>query len=385
MSIFKTIIRDTSILDFTSELEHLHTFENVPASMACTSQDSSKDVTMNQSWDICKNTGMIQLRELFPLELVYKFPHNDGIGEVWKNHDIALADFVENMNVNTVMEIGAGAGRLGKLFLSKDSKNHWTALEPNHDYNEVEMDNFVHIREWFDEDYTINENYDAVLHSHVFEHTYQPVDFLKTIHKQISDDTLHIFSVPDLYYYIENKFTNALNFEHTAFLTEEIIDRLLNQVGFEIVKKHYHEELPCIFYACSKKKSFVTHQGLLYDGIYDRNKEVFLNFVNYYRDEVDELNRKIDTFDGEVFLFGAHIFSQFLIFNGLNTDRIKLILDNSEMKQGNRLYGTDFMVESPKILKDKDNAAVILKTASYNEEIKKDIIDNINYNTMFWE
>ena len=72
MSKFKTIIRDKSILDVSSELEHLHTFENVPASMACTSQDSSKDVTMNQSWDICKNTGMVQLRELFPLDVGIK-------------------------------------------------------------------------------------------------------------------------------------------------------------------------------------------------------------------------------------------------------------------------------------------------------------------------
>ena len=382
MSKFKTIIRDKSILDVSSELEHLHTFENVPASMACTSQDSSKDVTMNQSWDICKNTGMVQLRELFPLDVVYEFPHNDGIGKVWENHDKALADFVETTNVNKVMEIGAGAGRLGKLFLSKDSKNHWTALEPNHDYDEIVMDNFVHIREWFDENYVIGEHYDAILHSHVFEHTYEPVEFLKTIHNQISDDTLHIFSIPNLYHYIENKFTNALNFEHTTFLTEEIIDSLMSQVGFNIVKKHYHKELPCIFYACSKTQPSEMYYS---NTIYEKNRKVFLDFVNYYRDEVDELNRKIDSFDGEIYLFGAHIFSQFLIFNGLNTDRIKLILDNSDMKQGNRLYGTEFMVESPKILKDKDDVAVILKTASYNKEIKEDILTNINDKVTFWE
>ncbi len=379
---YNTIIRDTSILDSNSELEHLHTFKNVPASMACTSQDSNKDVMMNQSWDICKNTGVVQLRELFPLDVVYEFPHNDGIGKVWENHDIALSDFIETTNVKKVLEIGAGAGRLGKLFLSKSVNNHWTALEPNHTYEEVVMDNFVHLREWFDNNYIIRDNYDVVVHSHVFEHTYEPVNFLKTIHRQISDDTLHIFSIPNLYYYIENKFTNALNFEHTAFLTEEIIDTLLSQVGFDIVNKHYHKELPCIFYACSKTQP----SGMYYSNtIYEKNKKVFLDFVNYYRAEVDELNRKIDSFDGDVYLFGAHIFSQFLIFNGLNTNRIKLILDNSEMKQGNRLYGTDFIVESPKILKDFDDVAVILKTATYNKEIKDDILNNINDKVIFWE
>ena len=59
--------------------------------------------------------------------------------------------------------------------------------------------------------------------------------------------------------------------------------------------------------------------------------------------------------------------------------------DNSEMKQGKRLYGTKFMVESPKILKDYDNVAVILKAATYSNEIKQDIYDNINNKTIFFE
>ena len=382
MSKFKTIIRDTSILDLNSELEHLHTFENVPASMACTSQDSSKDVTMNQVWEICKDTGLVQLRELFPLDIVYKFPHNDGVGKVWENHDKALSEFIESLEVKTALEIGAGKGRLGKLCLSKSKDNHWTALEPNHSYDEVVMDNFVHLREWFDDNYVINNRYDAIVHSHVLEHTYNPISFLKTIHQQIDDDTLHIFSIPNLYHYIKNKFTNALNFEHTIFLTEDILYTLLNQIGFETIKKHYHEELPCIFYACKKTKPKKVNYS---KSIYDRNKKVFLEFVNYYKNEVEELNKKIDNFDGEIYLFGAHIFSQFLIFNGLNTDRINCILDNSPMKRGNRLYGTSFNVDSPKIVKDKDNVAVILKTASYNNEIKNDILCNINSNVTFWE
>ena len=42
-------------------------------------------------------------------------------------------------------------------------------------------------------------------------------------------------------------------------------------------------------------------------------------------------------------------------------------------------------VESPKIIKDVETPIVILKAGVYNEEIKKDIIENINPNTEFWE
>jgi len=53
-------------------------------------------------------------------------------------------------------------------------------------------------------------------------------------------------------------------------------------------------------------------------------------------------------------------------------------------KQGRRLYGTSFKVKSPKILKDKGPVNLILKAGIYNEEIKKDILENINDKVVFW-
>ena len=377
-----SIARDRSLLDISSNLEHLHTFKNVPASMACTSQEEVEDIFMNQTWDICKNTGLIQLRKLFPLELVYKFPHNDGVGAVWERHDEALSDFIESFDIKTVFEIGSGGGRLGKLHLLKRDTNHWTALEPNYTYDEVVMPNFIHLREWFDSNYSIDEKYDAVVHSHVLEHSYNPIAFLEDIHTQIDKNTLHIFSIPNLFHFIEKKFTNGLNFEHTIFLTEKIVDVILTRIGFKVIKKHYHDELPCIFYTTKK----VEPKKVSYPkSLYQENKKVFLDFVDYHRSEVDELNKKIDSFEGEIFLFGAHIFSQFLIYNGLNIDKISCILDNSKMKQGHRLYGTSFNTESPKILKGRKNIAVILRAAQFNEEIKKDIFEKINDRVVFLE
>jgi len=140
--------------------------------------------------------------------------------------------------------------------------------------------------------------------------------------------------------------------------------------------------LPAIFYICKKSRP----QNISFpESIYNKNKKVFSNFVEFYKEEINRLNKKINQFDGKVYLFGAHIFSQFLIYNGLNIDRIECILDNSAMKQGNRLYGTSFNVCSPKILNNQENIAVILKAAQYNKEIKQDILDNISTNVTFWE
>ena len=376
------IVRKHSLLDSSSKLEHLHTFRSMPVSNGCTTNSKSDDIVMDQIWDICKNTGLVQLRELAPLDLVYKFPHNDGVGNTWENHDLELCNFIDEMNLKKVFEIGAGNGRLGKLYLSKNTTNHWTALEPNHSYDEIVMPNLVHLREWFDLNYKIDKHYDAIIHSHVLEHSYDPTSFLKSIYEQIDNDTLHIFSIPNLLYFIKKKFTNGLNFEHTVFLTEKIVDNILNTVGFEIVKKHYYHEFPCIFYVTKKSEpKEVTYSK----SIYQENKKVFLDYVDGQFEDIKKLNDKISKFDGEIFLFGGHIWAHYLIFNGLRVDKISCLLDNSKMKQGKRLYGTSLKVKSPKILKGRENVAVIVKAAQHSREIKDDIYNNINNKVIFWD
>ena len=374
-------IRDVSLLNNKPNLEHLHTFKKVPISMGCTSKEESKDILEDQIWDICKDTGIIQLRNPLPLKLVYSLPHNDGIGKVWEEHYQSFASFIKSFKVKKILEIGGGAGRLGKLFLDKSPLHFWTMVEPNHSYQKLNHPNFTHITKWFDNDYIIEDEYDAIVHSHVFEHVYDPLSFLKTIHNQMDGEKIHIFSFPNLFRFLENRFTNALNFEHTTFLTEKITDILLKKVGFKLIKKEYYGE-HSIFYACKKTQPQDNIQFPL--SIYKSNKDLFMDYVNFYQNEVNSLNQLINS-QTEVFLFGGHIFSQFLIFNGLKIDKINCILDNSSMKQNNRLYGTPFIVKSPKILKNYKNPSVILKTASYNEEIKNDILTNINNNTVFFE
>ena len=107
--------RKLSLISNLNNLEHLHTFKQVPISMGCTSEGQSKDILQDQIWDICKDTGIIQLRNPLPLKLVYAFPHNDGIGKVWEDHYQNFANFINKFNVSKVLEIGGGAGRLGKI------------------------------------------------------------------------------------------------------------------------------------------------------------------------------------------------------------------------------------------------------------------------------
>jgi hypothetical protein len=105
---------------------------------------------------------------------------------------------------------------------------------------------------------------------------------------------------------------------------------------------------------------------------YGEYKQLFLDYVRYYEDLVQDLNQKIERFDGDVYVFGAHIFAQHLFQVGLREDTVKSILDNSSLKTGKRLYGTNLLVEKPEAIAGK-KAAVILKVGVHRDDILKQL------------
>ncbi len=190
-----------------------------------------------------------------------------------------------------------------------------------------------------------------------------------------------IFTFPNLYHFLKQKFTNGLNFEHTLFITEYFADWLLEKNGFQILEKQYFLD-HSIFYATKKTKIPTNSPNL--ENKYKEYKKLFLGFVRYHLEMISDINIKMSKSNLPVYLFGAHIFSQFLIAFGLNTKKIVTILDNGPAKQRQRLYGTRFIIQSPKILKNLGQINLILKAGHYNEEIKKDILENINDQVTFW-
>ena len=166
------------------------------------------------------------------------------------------------------------------------------------------------------------------------------------------------------------------------FWTEYFTEYILQKYIFKILGKQYYGDPHSIFYATEKSATAITQPPLI--NKYQKHKELFMNFINYHLQLVEELNKKMQASQEPVYLFGAHIFSQFLIQFGLNTDKIIGVLDNSPMKQGKRLYGTQLKVDSPKILKDQGKANIILKAGIYDQEIKKDILENINSKISIW-
>ncbi|ABL02610.1 hypothetical protein Rmag_0896 [Candidatus Ruthia magnifica str. Cm (Calyptogena magnifica)] len=364
----------------SENLEILHTLRNFPVYMGCTKQLQKEDLVADMTWVIFKNSGLIELKELIPLNILYPENHAGAVGKIWDNHHNAFAKFLSYYNPNSLIEIGGAHGILSKKYQDINSSN-WTIVEPNPILASGVKVNLIKC--FFDDTFIFEDDYDTIVHSHVFEHIYEPDAFIKYLSKLMKDGKKLIFSIPNMKVMLERKYTNCINFEHTIFLTEPYVEYLLAKHGFKIDKKEYFMDDHSIFYGTIKDSSVQPIQ--LNDSLYEENKKLYLDYILYHEVLVHNLNKRIENSTTKIYLFGAHVFSQYLIAFGLNTSKMVCLLDNDPNKQGKRLYGTDMQVASPEILKNIENPMVILKAGVYNNEIKKDILKNINHNVRFME
>ncbi len=205
------------------------------------------------------------------------------------------------------------------------------------------------------------------------EHIYSPMEFLANIASQMIIGQLMIFSIPNLEQWFIKGHANALNLEHTYLLTFEVAQEMLIRNGFSILNVENFRNSHSIFIAakftgaeCALKNSDFTISNE-FPRIFRQNLEVKKNFAS-------ECNlRKIQD-ETNVYIFGAHVFSQQLLNLGLREDSIKGVLDNDQAKIGRRLYGTLLEIQSPKVLEEELSAIVILDAGEYSTEIEKQLM-----------
>ena len=270
-----------------------------------------------------------------------------------------------------ILEIGGGTLLLASKILTNNKINKYTVYEKNLTLKHSDDKRISIIDKYFTYNTHINEHYDIYIHSHVLEHVWNPKEFIECIEKNICVGSYHCFIVPNLKETFSKKYTNALDFEHNFFIIEDYIDIILHNNNFKIIKKKFYLDHSIIYITqkIENKKLILKN----FPNLYNQNKQIALDFYNYHIDLIEKLNKQINNFNGELYLFGGTGFSIYLIMFGLQTDKIIYILDNDPEKENKKVYGTNFIVKNPKIIKNKPNIGIIIKAASYQLEIEEQL------------
>ena len=365
-------------------------YTSIPTIKYC----SNKDIL---SFVQCQKCLTFQLKNLVKLTKLYSINHNIPIvGKLWTQHYQELSQFIKNntpIKDKLILEFADPSAKIARLITGFKK---WYIIEPNYSeefvsqLNKTVDNKIVFIRDWFGqnlelEKYNIEEgSIDMIVHSHFFEHLYEPNNFLSRVYHILKDNGDMIFSIPDMEYLATNQLWPFLgiSFEHTFYIDTVIVEYLLNMNGF-IILNIYKYQNHSIFIHCQKtKKSLKMLENNMLDKLitsHSNSIDLFYASLNNYKDLVNELNTKIQMYhESNIFLFGCHYQSQVLLGLGLNQKRILGLLDNNSDKIGKYLFGFKLKTYSPNILSDskiKGPNVVIIYQGIYTTEIKKQIIN----------
>lgn len=379
MGKIRYIKRKKSVITGKENLEHLYTFKDFPVFFGCVEDGPEKDIRADMSWAICPESGVIQLDKLIPLNILYQEQHVDGTGPTWERYYQDFSSYISKQTPSNVLEIGGGAGRLATLVTQLLPKVTWTIVEPNPLIKENNRIKVVPV--FFNKKFHFEKPVDTIVFSQVMEHAYDPHEFICTVAKFLKTGDKLVCAYPNLFVWLKNKFTNAINFEHSIFLTDYFIDYLFKKYGFQIENKYFYEE-HSVYYTAVRVEAREDRPD--FKNKYTEYKQIFMDYVEYYNKLVKDLNVKIEHFQGPVYIFGAHIFAQHLFQIGLRENKIAGILDNSPLKEGKRLYGSKLYVSSPNIIRGQDKVAVVLKVGVHRDDIIKQL-RNLNPNVLILE
>lgn len=357
------IERNYCVLDNRSPVKELYTIKKFPAFMGCVDTPVENDILCDQVWSVSDN-GLIQLKTLIDTNILYENSHTPGsVGDIWKQHHERFFKFIFNNSdgINRYLEIGGASGSLWNNFSNLNNYFNYKIVEPS--YQESSDCRLEYIRGFY-ETQSFDEKYNCIIHSHVFEHAYNPINFLQKIFNDLTDDGIQFISIPNMRHWLKMGYNNAINFEHTYYLDEFVLESLLLKTGFSVEKKVVDKHSVFV-------KAVKCDDVSMIDVNFEYTKDLFLDYLYKLESDVSNI---VDNIDGNVYLFGAHIFSQILLNFGLDDNKVISILDNDTKKQGKRMYGSKLKVQSPEILKNVNNPVVILRSGIYTNEISSQIL-----------
>ena len=342
------------------------TIPNFPIYMGVSNSESNNDLSANQEWATCDFCGTLQLSKLIPFELLYSTNHHhEVVGPTWMRHHKKFAEFISVEPDDKVCEIGSAHDYLAGILLDKNPGLDFLSIEPDSTNPDPRIS---HIKGYAEDHIPEIAEKRVIIHSHVLEHVYNPKKFIESLSMAMSNNSTMYVSFPNIEELLIQKGANALNFEHSYFLTPQVFTRIAEHAGLDIVNQEKFEKHS--YFAELRKSDHHVGHGISRSF---QDTKPFDDLWMELEKFIQETIQIISEDEIPTYLFGSHIFSQTLFTQGLHDARILGVLDNAQNKQGSRLYGTTLVTYSPEVIRNLAEVRVILRASHYQTEIREQL------------
>ena len=220
-----------------------------------------------------------------------------------------------------------------------------------------------------------NGKHDLIIVRHILEHTYNPIEFMKSISHMLKPDGYVMFEVPDCTKSLENYDYSSLWEEHTLYFTPETFKNCFSLNNFTVEKFRL---FPYILENClvAILKSDKTVKNVIPDEkILKKENDRAISFSEEFSKIKVQLQSFFSSYKNEgkeIALFGAgHCANVFINIHEIS-DSIKCVIDDNIHKQGMFMPGSQLPIISSSALLEED---LKLSVLSLNPEIEKKVVE----------
>lgn len=271
-----------------------------------------------------------------------------------------LVNYSQINKNNSILEIGFGTG-----IILKELKNNGfvnlKGIEPgNHELLEG-MDGIEIINGFFPHK-KINDKQDLIYHFAVWEHIFNPVEFIANQLNFLSTNGRIVFGVPNCEPYINEGDVSVFLHEHFNYFTIQSILSVVNKAGGKLIDIRVIEGMlvGTIVNKDTKLDQFSEFDFKLFDeNVFWEKVQLFLRKLKFFFSQYE--NKK----DIAIYVPGRSINSLFLL--GINN--VRLVDDNSEM-HGRFLPTLINQIESFEDLCINPPKTILIYSKTFGEKIK---------------
>jgi len=357
------LIRNKCIICECDVLNKICVLEQFP--IMTISNNSVEDKFFDFTLVTCKNCNCLQLKYLIDPNILYSDVYTLSVfSQSWADHFNKFGQFIlENTNETLLLEIGANKGDLYKI-ISKSRDIEYVTLDM---FKSKDLPEEIKFIEGNCETYTFN-GYKTIILSHVFEHLYYPMEFIKNIKCGNVEEVF--ISIPNFDLLLKEGSLNLINSQHTFYCGLDYIIYMFSLFNYKCEKYIFYEGavksvmFKFVIVNSIKKINLPTTEISLYNNIY-KNKIYEIKNIEVPKNS---------------YIFPSGIYGQFYYYLLSNKENIIGFLDNNKNRFNNKLFGTSKLVFDPETI-DYENSTILICECSYKEEIVnklKNLYPNIN-------
>jgi SAM-dependent methyltransferase len=313
----------------------------------------------------CKFCGTIQLNNK-PVPYYREVIRATGVSDEMKLfRSTQFSDFINRFGLQgkKIIEIGCGNGdnlpvmencgavAYGLEYSEKSAQNAKLAgLKVIKGF--VDSSNYKISDALFDGFYTLN----------FLEHLPNPMETLKGVYNNLSDDAYGIVEVPCTDIFLEKGIFYEFMLDHLFYFTKDTLSTVLQLSGFEV--------LSC---------ELVWHDYII-SAVVKKKKSLDLSYMEKLRNEIiTQIDNYIDNYEShEVAVWGASHQAFFIMAMLKNAQKLKYVVDSAEFKQGKYTPVSHIPIVAPDNIKINPVKRIIVMAGSYSEEVVNHIKKQFN-------